>query len=499
MDNDNTPLLSDLPGKAPSLTLDLPPQSGENPAMPHHLRMPSHSLENYGEELTPSPQRADTESLPADDMTAEERMEFEALFFSDLPLPTGPASGPIPPLDVIDAQSKSVSKPSSNGQISQPAGIYPSNALHSPPVKAVAPSKFYGPIVEPRQTHHAPLPTPPPGGPSVPRGTSDRRSSRDEQHHQQQGSKSGTPGSQTVGSITAPTSSKRPSSAIDDVAAPAPKKSKKSHKKKVVVEADGEKASLPKPIVKPKVKSKKVVTIVPSPAPEKSVQSTAQTSPADTPAGSPGKTGHVPGSKRERRKKEMTERLERLDQDFADNRERIYDYRMSEFQRHTRRVLSGDDQEFQDLTLVLQQDRKREVLDAQLFRNYQLEGVAILCGEEYEIACKDFETNREAMKHQMLAYIEEKKRKIRDLRTNVDIMDLIAEVSTKEQMSNRKATRAAAAAKLPHDEPKESGRRRMNNNNHLPGIHVQVPNDVANADLALIRKARGTPYHRKKP
>ncbi|KAJ3015139.1 Sin3 histone deacetylase corepressor complex component SDS3 [Thoreauomyces humboldtii] len=193
----------------------------------------------------------------------------------------------------------------------------------------------------------------------------------------------------------------------------------------------------------------------------------------------------TPLSKKERKIKEVMDRLNRLDKDFSGNKERVFRYRLDEFRKGSRQALAGTCPELQDMVEELERERLKEVEDAEIFRDVQIDAVSDMYDIEYDQAVVDFETIRAAMKQSMLAFLEEKKRRVRELRENMDVLSTIAETTKDEQMTtSRKATRAASA-KHP-DERKEKRRKGP----LLPSLSVQVSEESARNDLDLIRKAR---------
>ncbi|KAJ3003543.1 hypothetical protein HKX48_001707, partial [Thoreauomyces humboldtii] len=77
----------------------------------------------------------------------------------------------------------------------------------------------------------------------------------------------------------------------------------------------------------------------------------------------------TPLSKKERKIREVMDRLNRLDKDFSSNKERVFRYRLDEFQKGSRQALAGTCPELQDAVEELERERLKEVEDAEIFRD----------------------------------------------------------------------------------------------------------------------------------
>ncbi|KAI8585946.1 Sds3-like-domain-containing protein [Geranomyces variabilis] len=202
-----------------------------------------------------------------------------------------------------------------------------------------------------------------------------------------------------------------------------------------------------------------------------------------------------PLTKKERKHKEMMERLERLNRDFFYNKDRIFSEKIAEFKDGARQVLAGTHPEFQDVQRKLEDDRNRAIAHAELFLKYQMESAARMFKHEHELAMTEYKRDREAVKERMLSVLEDKKRKVRDDRENFDVSHIVAETTIEDSRTGtRKATRSHAAKNHPHHhhhhhhaEEKKEKRRKIA---PLPGLVVMASDEVAISDLSTIRRQR---------
>ncbi|KAJ3016446.1 hypothetical protein HKX48_004021 [Thoreauomyces humboldtii] len=224
-----------------------------------------------------------------------------------------------------------------------------------------------------------------------------------------------------------------------------------------------------------KAKKPKVVAEKPEPPPKKE----PKVAPPPPPEPEPSL------SKKDRRTKDMMDKLEKLTMDFAMNKDAIFLEKIKEFQASTREILAGTDLEFQDATRSLEEAREKDALDAELFRNYRLECAALMYKHEHDLAITEFKAKRDGMKEKLMAGLEDKKRKMREERENFDVHHVLGEAPIDDQqMGTRKATRANAAK---NPEEKKEKRRKIQ---ALPGLVVTVSEDAAASDLNLIRRVR---------
>ncbi|KAI8820414.1 Sds3-like-domain-containing protein [Fimicolochytrium jonesii] len=201
-----------------------------------------------------------------------------------------------------------------------------------------------------------------------------------------------------------------------------------------------------------------------------------------------------PLTKKEKKHKEMMDRLEKLNRDFVNNKEKIFADKVIDYKEKAQQLLSGTHPEFDDVIKRLEDDRHRSVANAESFRDYQMECAAMLYKHEHDTIIAEFKVrDKEAVKEKMLEALEEKKRKIRDDRANFDINQILQDTTLEDHrtLGTRKATRSHAAK---NPEEKKEKRRKIQ---ALPGIIVLTPDEVALADLSLIR--RQIPVQAKKP
>ncbi|RUP52403.1 Sds3-like-domain-containing protein, partial [Jimgerdemannia flammicorona] len=126
-------------------------------------------------------------------------------------------------------------------------------------------------------------------------------------------------------------------------------------------------------------------------------------------------------SKKDKRRREFTERMQRLNQEFMENKERIYTDKLKAFQSELRAIQDGTQPEFLERLADLEDTRDTMIDQKRLFRNFQLE----CAGNQYELETKQAEeeymAEKQGLREKMLAGVEERRKKLKEDKDNLDI------------------------------------------------------------------------------
>jgi hypothetical protein len=119
-------------------------------------------------------------------------------------------------------------------------------------------------------------------------------------------------------------------------------------------------------------------------------------------------------NKRERHMRLLTERLIKIDSDFNEGKESLYQSKTECLKRELREILNGTHSEFVRKLEDLEEDRKESINRAESWRKYQLELASSLYKMEQVQAEQEYLAEKEGLKDRMLAAIEEKRKKLKE-------------------------------------------------------------------------------------
>ncbi|KAL1915586.1 uncharacterized protein VTP21DRAFT_6710 [Calcarisporiella thermophila] len=190
-----------------------------------------------------------------------------------------------------------------------------------------------------------------------------------------------------------------------------------------------------------------------------------------------------PESKRDRKRREVTERLSKMEQEFLENREIIYRDNIQAFQNEMRELEDGTHPEFLERLADLQASQNAMVQKAKLFRDYQVACARKQYETETTRAEEEYTMERQGLRERMLAAIEERRRKLKEDKDNIDISNDMS-IETHASLHQKRNLRKRG---LETNEPKTSKRRPFQgpNNSHT------LKDDERIDDVAMIRKGAG--------
>ncbi|KAI9349999.1 Sds3-like-domain-containing protein [Zopfochytrium polystomum] len=179
-------------------------------------------------------------------------------------------------------------------------------------------------------------------------------------------------------------------------------------------------------------------------------------------------------TKKEKRHREFSERLEKVGRDFADNRERVYLDKLAKFQDEIREIQEGVHVEFQDRLRELEIERDAAIAKARLFLEYRLSCARETFKLEKAGSDEEYEAEKTALFDRINAAIEDRRKRLKEDRENMDIPDPTL-TSTVRKITRSNAARA----------PESKDKKRPKH----PQLHPLKEHEIME-DLTWLRKRR---------
>ncbi|KAI9018404.1 Sds3-like protein [Hyaloraphidium curvatum] len=188
-------------------------------------------------------------------------------------------------------------------------------------------------------------------------------------------------------------------------------------------------------------------------------------------------------SKKEKRRQDLLERLERLQRDFAENKEKIFLEKLAGFKREIKDLQDGSHPDFREKMKQLIEERDELIRQAELFRDYQLHCATVLYEAEKASAQEDYHNEKQGLKEKMLLDLENKRRKLREERENFDVMAVTADGAMDQKA---RATRRNPMTKGVGEERKERRRKQQQG----PQCPYLLKDSEIHEDLNVLRRVR---------
>ncbi|KAK3805064.1 MAG: Sds3-like-domain-containing protein [Linnemannia elongata] len=150
----------------------------------------------------------------------------------------------------------------------------------------------------------------------------------------------------------------------------------------------------------------------------------------------------------EKRRREFQERLIKLELEFEDNKQTIYNYQMARYKEEMDAILNGAHPDFHDQLEDLADARNVAIANARLYRDYQFECAQGAYELETEMAEEEYMNEREGLREKMLAVIDSKRRALRDDKENLDITNDFALEPTSRAHQTRKLRKRGAESEV---------------------------------------------------
>ncbi|OZJ02893.1 hypothetical protein BZG36_03808 [Bifiguratus adelaidae] len=183
-------------------------------------------------------------------------------------------------------------------------------------------------------------------------------------------------------------------------------------------------------------------------------------------------------SKRERKHRDIADRMQRLDQEFMENRERLFIEKMHAIREEMRAVQEGTHPEFWERLMDIQQSQEDMIFSAQLFRDYQIERIETEYEQERAAAEDDYKAEKRGLRDKMIGDIEERRRRLKEEKDSHDLnIDVIAD-------SNGRLNRNLRKRGMESTETKTNKRKQVQG----PAFVMTLKEEDIIMDLAAIRK-----------
>ncbi|KAG0373418.1 Sin3 histone deacetylase corepressor complex component SDS3 [Mortierella sp. AD032] len=150
----------------------------------------------------------------------------------------------------------------------------------------------------------------------------------------------------------------------------------------------------------------------------------------------------------EKRRREFQERLVKLELEFEDNKQTIYNYQMARYKEEMDAILNGAHPDFHDQLEDLADARNVAIANARLYRDYQFECAQGAYELETETAEEEYMNEREGLREKMLAVIDSKRRALKDDKENLDITNDFALEPTSRAHQTRKLRKRGADSEV---------------------------------------------------
>ncbi|KAF9901303.1 Sin3 histone deacetylase corepressor complex component SDS3 [Linnemannia zychae] len=146
----------------------------------------------------------------------------------------------------------------------------------------------------------------------------------------------------------------------------------------------------------------------------------------------------------EKRRREFQERLIKLELEFEDNKQTIFNYQMARYKEEMDAILNGAHPDFHDQLEDLADARNVAIANARLYRDYQFECAQGAYELETVMAEEEYMNEREGLREKMLAVIDSKRRTLKDDKENLDITNDFALEPTSRAHQTRKLRKRGA-------------------------------------------------------
>ncbi|GJJ75866.1 hypothetical protein EMPS_08224 [Entomortierella parvispora] len=193
----------------------------------------------------------------------------------------------------------------------------------------------------------------------------------------------------------------------------------------------------------------------------------------------------VQENKKDKRRREFQDRLQKLELEFEENKQTIFQYQMARYKEEMSAILNGVHPDFHDQLEDLAEAREITIANARLYRDYQFECAQQAYRLETELAEEEYMGEREGLREKMLAVIDSKRRVLREDKENLDITNDFALEPTTRAHQTRKLRKRGQEAEIG---TKNSKRKTA----QPPAAKWLAADSDAMEDLSLIRKVVNT-------
>ncbi|KAI9304472.1 Sds3-like-domain-containing protein [Cunninghamella echinulata] len=149
-----------------------------------------------------------------------------------------------------------------------------------------------------------------------------------------------------------------------------------------------------------------------------------------------GDSGYIDTSasdnRRVKRRKELNQRIELLNNDFLQNKERIFTEKLLMIQNEINQAHNFTHRKYKEGLLLLESIRQKTINDSRLFRDYQTEVTDRQFTLEIHQAEEEYMAEKHEVREKLFAVLEEKRRKLKEDKDNCDLSyDVVLETQTR--------------------------------------------------------------------
>lgn len=194
--------------------------------------------------------------------------------------------------------------------------------------------------------------------------------------------------------------------------------------------------------------------------------------------------GEFGDNRKVKRRKEMTLKMERLNIEFLENKNRLYDEKLLSINNELKESRKDTHTTYLDGLRDLENMRQKMIDDGQLFREYQKQ----MADHQFELeiyqAEEEYLLETQEIREKMFNVLEEKRRKLKEDKDNYDLTyDLI--LDTQSRLNRRNLRKRGTE----NPENKSNKKKQMNG----PALVFKLKEDDLNSDMQDIRNAIQSP------
>lgn len=143
----------------------------------------------------------------------------------------------------------------------------------------------------------------------------------------------------------------------------------------------------------------------------------------------------------EARRREALEHMARIEKEFSELKDRLYQEKSAGFKREIDQITNGTHTEYMDQLNAMDRKKAEKLRLAELWRNYQIECIETYYRAEQETAESDHMTEQQNLREQMLSNLHEKLSRLEDEKTSLDLAATRSEMPSANEASQRQARR----------------------------------------------------------
>ncbi|KAI8342643.1 Sds3-like-domain-containing protein [Chlamydoabsidia padenii] len=126
-------------------------------------------------------------------------------------------------------------------------------------------------------------------------------------------------------------------------------------------------------------------------------------------------------NRRLKRRKEMNQRLDALNNDFIQSKERIFAEKLLVIQNEIGQIHSNTHPKYKEGLILLELTRQKTINDGQLVKEYQTKVSDHQFTLEIQLAEEEYKAERQQIREKLFAVLEEKRRKLKEDKDNCDL------------------------------------------------------------------------------